>query len=148
MVWMRNVCPWTSDYQSFVRMRPGWVMHTVKVVINEELEEQEPEVPSRADMVEDGRPLGLIVVRSKTVYQVVIVAHIELWDESICNTKLAASEQSDIMATDKMQNSATVPASAVNQNVRKVVPVDGKFDLIGERHLHFLLRRGLGDPVL
>lgn len=99
-------------------------------------------------MIEDGRPLGFIIVRSKTVYQVVIVAHIELWDGSIRNTKLAASEQSDIMATKNMQNSATVPASAANQNVRKVVPVDGKFDLIGERHLHFLLRRGLGDPVL
>lgn len=54
MVRMRYVCSWTSNNQTFARMGSRLMVRSVVLVINEQLEEQEPEIASGANVIKDG----------------------------------------------------------------------------------------------
>lgn len=59
---MGNIGAWTANDQSLRRMRSWGMMCAIEFIADKELEQQEPEVSSRTDMVEDRRKLRLIIV--------------------------------------------------------------------------------------
>lgn len=64
---MRYVRARSADDQTLVGMGSRCVMCSIKFVHGEKLEQQEPEIPSRTDVIEDGRPLRFVVIRTEAV---------------------------------------------------------------------------------
>jgi hypothetical protein len=59
---MRYVRARAADDQTLVGMRSRSMVRSIELVYGEKLEQQEPEIPSRADVVEYGRLLRFVVV--------------------------------------------------------------------------------------
>lgn len=126
MVAERNVLSITTNNHTPVRMRG--LADTINLVVNEKLEEEEEEVSSAANVVENRCTHELVRISAETVDQVVVVKHVNHGD--LC---------------DGLGERATAEPFAV---VVEHVSVDAIADFVGQRVSHTLLRVGLVVPVL
>ena len=86
-------------------------MRSVKIIHHKQLEQQEPEISSRTDMVKYGRELRFVVIGAEAIdskrdvdkisgdrkwikenAQIMIIQHVQHWNAAVRNCKFAASE--------------------------------------------------------